>query len=158
LADNIYHLSYDAETETSPQILWRSHGTPCAGIVGAVQNNDIGISGVAPNCKLMSISIDLEAIVPVGTPPTAPLLLQQKYARGINWAWQNKADVISCSWGSYLFQGTFIADAIDSAITYGRGGKGCVLVFASGNFYHQPIIYPAPSKPKTPFSVIICRR
>ena len=31
------------------------HGTACAGIVAAAQDNSIGMSGVAPNCKLVGI-------------------------------------------------------------------------------------------------------
>ena len=35
------------------------HGTACAGIVGAVQDNALGISGVAPGCRLASIKAGL---------------------------------------------------------------------------------------------------
>ena len=33
------------------------HGTPCAGIAAATMNNDIGISGVCPDCSLMSVKV-----------------------------------------------------------------------------------------------------
>lgn len=56
LVDNIHHLSYDTESGTSPSLLFGDHGTHCAGIIGAVQNNNNGISGIAPKSKLMSIS------------------------------------------------------------------------------------------------------
>ena len=38
---------------------YNNHGTACAGIIAAERNNEIGISGVAPKAKIMSISIDL---------------------------------------------------------------------------------------------------
>jgi subtilisin family serine protease len=39
-----------------------------------------------------------------------------------------------------------IDDAIDEALTNGRGGKGCVVVFAAGNA-NGAIIYPARANP-----------
>ena len=59
LAANMHPLSFNCQTGTSPQIVTCegnvNHGTPCAGIAGALQN-DIGITGVAPDCNIMSIS------------------------------------------------------------------------------------------------------
>jgi subtilisin family serine protease len=34
-----------------------NHGNACAGIIGATQNNNEGISGIAPNCRIMPIRI-----------------------------------------------------------------------------------------------------
>ncbi len=33
------------------------HGTHCSGIIGAVRNNGVGISGVAPNVALMCLKV-----------------------------------------------------------------------------------------------------
>lgn len=55
LTGNIHSQSYDTENRSSPSIVRGNHGTACAGIIGALQNNGAGISGVAPNCRLMSI-------------------------------------------------------------------------------------------------------
>ena len=41
---------------------------------------------------------------------------------------------------------SLIDDAITEALTSGRGGKGCVVVFAAGN-NNGSIIYPARSNP-----------
>jgi subtilisin family serine protease len=69
-------------------------------------------------------------------------------AEAFRWAADNGADVISCSWGPADGQwwnpndprhNRFVAlpastkDAIDYVITNGRGGKGCVVLFAAGN-------------------------
>jgi len=62
-----------------------------------------------------------------GTPDS-----RQKRADGINFAWTNGASVISNSWFSTV-QYTIINDAISNALTNRRSGRGCVVVFASGN-------------------------
>jgi len=134
LTTNIYPLSFDSETGASPQTnIYGDHGVACAGIIGATRNNGIGVAGVAPNSKLMSISNSLTL---------KPNILQYLTA-AINWAWQNGADVISNSWGSDMLQDPYITSAINDALTYGRNGKGCVVVFASGNDNASTVSYPA---------------
>lgn len=136
LAANIHPLSYDCQTGTAPQQIRGNHGTAVAGIIGATRNNNIGIAGVAPNCRLMSISHSLLA---------NNTSVKEQLARGINWAWQNGADVINCSWSHpTALNGTYITDAISNATSSnGRGGKGCVVVFSSGNDYSSTVNYPA---------------
>ncbi len=133
LQDNIYILSYDAETSTSPSDVYDEdgHGTSCAGIIGAVKDNNIGVSGVAPNCKLMSISFIMNKIH-----------YKRKIAAGINWAWQHGADILSNSYSMY-FQSNYINDAIDNAVSNGRNGLGCPVFFSSGNKDKSSINYPA---------------
>ncbi|MCI0617884.1 S8 family serine peptidase, partial [bacterium] len=106
-----------------------AHGMACAGIVAASQNNNLGISGLAPSCKVMNIRIFDDK----GTGTTV-----NNVAAAIDYAWQNGAHVLSNSWG----YGTSdpnppglepVRDATNRALTQGRGGKGCVVVFAAGN-------------------------
>ena len=130
LINNIEGTGYDAETNTTPSVLRDYHGTPCAGIIAAEQNNEIGISGVAPDCKLISISINLSW---ENTP--------QQLANGFNWAWQNGADVINNSWGGYA-PSNIIDNAITNAQSQGRNGLGCVLVFCTHND-NGAVRYPA---------------
>lgn len=61
LAQNIYPLSFDTESGTSPAKLYDSHGTHCAGIAAAVRNNGIQVAGVAPDAKIVSISNSLRS-------------------------------------------------------------------------------------------------
>lgn len=136
LAANIHSSSFNSETGTSPSQVFGDHGSHCAGIIGAVQNNNKGISGIAPKSKLMSVSNSL-----AGTPTS-----RMKRADGINWAWQNGAAVITNSWGSSIMY-TVIDDAINNALTQGRNGKGSVVLFATGNDYGA-VGYPAKSNPK----------
>jgi len=49
---------YDASGNNSggaPVWSTDNHGTACAGIVGAIKDNNLGISGVAPSCKIIPI-------------------------------------------------------------------------------------------------------
>lgn len=55
----------------------------------------------------------------------------RKLADGINWACEHDVDIISCSWGAE--SDPLLDNAIYNALKYGRHGKGCVIVFASGN-------------------------
>lgn len=133
LSNNIHPLSYDTESNSSPSLVLGSHGVACAGIIGAVKDNNEGIVGVSPKAQLMSISNSLD-----GTANS-----RIKRADGINWAVQNGADIISNSWGSGV-QYDVIDDAIDNALTKGRSGLGTIIVFSSGNG-DGAVSYPANS-------------
>lgn len=129
---NIYTRSYDTETGTSPSLMYGSHGTQCAGLISAKTNNNEGIAALAPDCPVMSISNTL-----------APSLdSSQKRANGINYAWENGASVISNSWHASVIS-PMIDEAIRNSISNGRGGKGTVVVFATGNSSTSSISYPA---------------
>lgn len=140
LINNLSNLSYDSESNTSPSIItysnsWAYHGTHCAGTIAAEKDNNLQVVGVAPQSTLMSISNTLS-----GSPNS-----RIKRADGINWAWQNGADIISNSWGSGV-QYQVIDDAIDNALLNGRNGKGTIVVFATGN-NNGSVGYPANSNP-----------
>ncbi len=90
------------------------HGTHCAGIVGAVGNNGIGVSGVAWNVKIMPLRFLNET--GSGTIANA--------TKAILYANANGADVISNSWGGYS-ESQALKDAIDSS--------SAVVVCAAGN-------------------------
>ncbi len=120
-------------SDPSPKFDDDNHGTPCAGV--ACGNGNTGASGVAPEAKLMPIRLRAG-------------LGSMMEAEAFAWAADNGADVISCSWGpadgawwdpddprhTYFVP---IPDAtryaIEYAINEGRGGKGCVIVWAAGN-------------------------
>lgn len=109
------------------------HGQACAGIIAALHNN-LGVAGLAPNVNILPINIF------AGNETT------QDLANAISWAAANGADVISNSWGypnSCGASASNINSAIADAATNGRGGKGCIIVFASGNGYQSCVDYPA---------------
>ena len=132
LMTNISNLSYDTETDSSPSVVYGDHGTHCAGIAAAVKDNGIQIAGVAPEATIVSISNSLKSSANS----------QLKRADGITWAYQHDVDIISNSWRSGT-QHTAIDEAIYNAFKYGRQGKGCVIVFASGNQQQSSVNYPA---------------
>ena len=132
LVSNISNFSYDTDTYSSPSIVYNDHGTHCAGIAAAVKDNSIQIAGVAPEATIISISNSF--LIATCNP--------LKLADGITWAYQHGADVISNSWFSPI-EHPAIDEAIQNAFIYGRQGKGCVVVFAAGNYHEDNITYPA---------------
>jgi subtilisin family serine protease len=114
---NLASDSFDTINGSSPSVVRGDHGTACAGIVAAGRNNGpggkLGVAGVAPGVRIMSVSHDLMLA------PNASQLL----ADGINWAWQNGADVISNSWGHDALASALIDDAIEDALQQGREAR-----------------------------------
>lgn len=98
-----------------------THGTPVAGIIAAVKDNGIGISGVAPGCKILPVRVG-----------KGRSIYTTSAISGLNWAVNHGADVINCSWGSTA-PNSLLHNAVKEAATQGRGGKGCVVVCSSGN-------------------------
>lgn len=97
------------------------HGTACAGIALA-KSNGVGIVGVAPNAKFMPIIYN-----------TGGGLDLRRYFRHIM---KNGGDVLSCSFGNLgIPMDSLAIRAIHECATEGRNGKGCVIVFATGNDY-----------------------
>ena len=98
-----------------------THGTPCASLAVASSNGS-GMVGVAPNSKFMPVS---------GTSYSTRATEQM-----FDYCVKNGADVISCSWGTtnrgYALN-SLKEQAISKAARNGRGGKGCVILFAAGN-------------------------
>lgn len=105
------------------------HGTACASIACSADENAFGI---APKAQIMPIKITGMGSV-----------LQSE---AFFWAVKNGADVISCSWGSP--DGNIFSEddndfnyplpdhtrlAFKYAVSHGRQGKGCAIVFAAGN-------------------------
>lgn len=117
----------------------KGHGVACAGIIGAEDNNK-GIKGVASGVKLLPVNIVPEnGYYDYTGQYHAGFAEDEKIAKAIVWA-SSRADILSCSWGGGSYSQD-IVNAIDTARIFGRGGKGCVVVFASGNGYEQGMHY-----------------
>ena len=115
-------------------MIWilKYHGMACTGIVAA-SNNTIGIRGVASNVNVLPVNIVPDAAYILNGNIIQGFGTNIEIAGAINWAW-HKADILSCSWGGEN-PSNDITTALDSAMTYGRNGKGTVVVFSSGNGY-----------------------
>jgi subtilase family peptidase len=120
-----------------------AHGTSCAGIIAAEANNNIGITGIAYDAKIFPIRIAYSNGIPLGIRGRGWITSDEIIGNAINWTWQKGADVLSNSWGGGS-PSFIISEAINNALTKGRNGKGCVVVFATGN-YNTEVSYPANS-------------
>ncbi|HMP14730.1 MAG TPA: S8 family serine peptidase [Saprospiraceae bacterium] len=103
------------------------HGTPCAGIAIAEENGD-GAIGVAPNCAFMPVRFGMTA--------------DDRLLYDIFDYTGRRADVISCSWGPvpvFAPLSSLLSQQLTQlSLTGGPRGKGCIIVFAAGN-YNAPI-------------------
>jgi subtilisin family serine protease len=103
------------------------HGTACAGVVGAVGNNGIGIAGVCWDCKIMPLKIMNDT----------GWCYYIDIANSIEYAADNGADVISMSLGVYSHK-----KYIENAVNYAYG-KGVFIAAAVGNDGISSKLYPA---------------
>lgn len=139
---NIYPLSYDVRFDSSPSTIKGSHGTSCAGIIAAKGNNHLGITGIAPSCPVMSITMPS-----VNARDTTS---GRRIAKGFQFAAENGCSIISCSWSVNIPSDPFLNDVIYDVIQNGRNGLGCVVVFSAGNNN-----YPLPNYPASAVEEII---
>ena len=108
----------DKSSNVSHTFTSDSHGTGVAGIIAA-RNNNIGISGIAYNSKIIFLKYKDE----MSDSETIELFSKAE---------EFGADIINCSWGTYDVSQA-VKDKIIDLSKNGRGGKGTIIVFASGN-------------------------
>ena len=102
------------------------HGTHVAGIVGAAVDNNVGIAGIAWNCRLMPIrGAGVEGV------------RDDRSAAAIVYAVDNGARVINMSWGGRE-RSFVLRDVVDYAYA-----RGVLMVAASGNASEGASIFPA---------------
>jgi len=112
------------------------HGTACASIAASQDKHAVGI---APEAQLLVVRCKGLGSV--------------HEALAIEWAVQNGADIISCSWGPADGNPATTVDdkrphplpdhtrlAMDYALKEGRNKKGCLILFAAGNG-NEPVRY-----------------
>lgn len=109
------------------------HGTHVAGIISATTNNNYGISGTCPDCKLIIGKV-------VGDNGIGPTSLT---IEGITWAADQGAKVINLSIGTKAsaISQTNLKNYQD-AIAYAMQ-KGAIIVAAAGNEHSSEFFYPA---------------
>ncbi len=134
----------DGDNNQEPKS-WDGHGTACAGIAAAMTDNDVGVSGVGWNVRIMPVRIAYSNYKN-GPWITTNVITED----GIREAVNRGAQVLSNSWG-----GGSPSSAINSAIDFAIANN-CVVVFAAGNCCSgsysgcgpwaqcpRPVIYPA---------------
>lgn len=102
------------------------HGTACAGVAVGNANGE-GIVGAAPGCRLMPLR-------------WCRGLSDREIETWFDWAREQGAWVVSCSWGaaaSVYEMSSRLSDAISRCAREGRNGLGTVICFAAGNSNHD---------------------
>ncbi len=112
---------------TDPNDLIFSHGTGCAGVIGAEPNNQLGIAGVAGVARIMPIRIF----------GSFGFGYEDEFVPGLMYAADNGAEVASMSIGY-----PFYSDLMAAAIEYAHG-RDVVLVASTGNVNGQDVQFPA---------------
>ena len=112
--------------DPNPLLTADFHGTSCAGVAAGRGNNNLGISGAAPEAILVGLRL-------IGAATT-----DSQEAEAMGW----KNDIIQVktnSWGpnddarTLEGPGTLTLAALQTAATSGRGGKGTIILWAGGN-------------------------
>ncbi len=113
----------DGSSNPGPKYSDDGHGTCVSGVATAAGNNNLGVTGIAPNCRLMPIRMDFGG------------LPYSNIVDAFDWARAQGAWCANNSW--YRGSGTTpaaIAASIQALATTGRGGLGSPVLFASGNY------------------------
>lgn len=153
--DDLYGWRFDPDAP-SGEIIPMDHGTACAGILAAVNNNNRGTAGIAGGIypqggiRLMCC----QTFIPDPAYPDDPFgqaVSTGKTADALAYAADNGAVIASCSFSSLSLSAS-IREAIDYFITYAgvdENGlqtgpmRGGVVVCAAGNFNNEIPRYPA---------------
>ncbi|MEG4857477.1 S8 family serine peptidase [Microcoleus sp. K1-B6] len=119
--DFVYNDNYPMDLDVY------GHGTHIAGLIAA-ERNDFGITGVAPNAKIMPIRV-IDSFRDA---------YSNDIAAGIRYAADNGANVINLSLGNEFYPSNEENEAIEYA-----NNKGSVVVIAAGNSGFSQPDYPA---------------
>jgi subtilisin family serine protease len=104
-----------------------SHGTFVSGIIGGLLDNSIGVSGVAPGCRIM----------PIRVMDRFGFTFEEWVADGIIYAVDNGATVLNISLG-FPSASSILRDAVVYAYE-----SGAVICASTGNISTDPIGFPA---------------
>ena len=119
------------------------HGTCCAGIIGA-ENNNVCVVGVAHTSKIISVRVGYTAkintkdINPPGGTHWEKRIRTDWFINGLfHTCYEDSVDIVNCSLG-FGSGSEALEDAIEEVTVNGREGKGCIVIISSGNTYNQP--------------------
>ncbi len=128
---------YNTLNNTTNALDDNGHGTHCAGIAAAEINNGIGVAGVAAWNPAVSNSRAYVQLMPVKVLSSSGSGSLDAVARGITWAADNGAHILSLSLGAGS-GAQQLQDAVNYAWT-----RGCLVVVAAGNGGSSSPQYPA---------------
>ncbi|MDX9758619.1 MAG: S8 family serine peptidase [Bacteroidota bacterium] len=103
------------------------HGTSVAGIIGAAMDNGIGVAGIAPDCRMMTLrAFDARGFGAEGD-----------VARALAYAVANGARVVNMSFGDVVYS-RVLRDVIRWA-----HARGVVMIASAGNAQSTALHYPS---------------
>lgn len=114
------------DPDPRPESTFDDHGTAVAGVAGAKQNDNYGVSGAAPNASLAGLRL-------ISGPSTD--LME---ANALSY-FKNNIDIYTNSWGPYddaariEAPGPLTLAAFQSVVNTGRNGLGGIYTWAAGN-------------------------
>lgn len=118
---------YNAIERGQPPKDDNGHGTHVAGTIGAINDNGLGVAGMAPNARILPVRV-------LGGAGSGSLF---GIADGIRWATDHGANVINLSLGGPS-DSQILASAIQDSIR-----QGVTVVAAMGNSGKNEKLYPA---------------
>ena len=124
-------LSYNAVTKQvglEHVIDDEGHGTMVAGVIAANQDNNVGISGIAPLSELLVVKANI---------PGLGQFRHEVIAEAIEYSVAQGAQIINLSLG-----GPFASPAMEEALEHARS-QGVIVVASSGNYNSTFPVYPA---------------
>lgn len=118
--DDYYGISVIGnQNPTGDPMDTNGHGTMCAGVIGAVGNNNLGLAGINWQVKLMALKTNFDDSASISCLEYA---IDQKITRGQNIV------ALNCSWGGEGSPNPVLEDAIEAA-----GNAGIIVVASAGN-------------------------
>ncbi|HDS29614.1 MAG TPA: hypothetical protein ENN67_01085, partial [Firmicutes bacterium] len=105
------------------------HGTACSGIIAATQDNYRGLSGIAPNVRIMALKVDL----------TGAGGLVSTVSLAFEYALINGANIASMSFGTSNYSEILEAACNDTW----DDGNGVILMASAGNYNSTNPLYPS---------------
>ncbi|HWR81830.1 MAG TPA: S8 family serine peptidase [Candidatus Deferrimicrobium sp.] len=134
----------DSETDTRPGPEL-AHGMGCAGIIAASHTPD-SLTGLATSSGVISLNPHVR-ILPVNIfDDSGHAAATDSVAEAVTYAYTHGADILSNSWGwsTAFYDYPALTQALEKATVFGRGGRGCPVIFASGNNTVMDLVaYPA---------------
>lgn len=116
---------YRSNAYGDPSSSTSSHGTSCGGLAAAIGNNNLGVTGVAFNARLVGYNLLSATTGAFGADAvTKDLASNHIYTNSYGAADSN---------GLLAPADDLWRDAIRTGITTGRGGKGAIYTWAAGN-------------------------
>lgn len=134
-----FPIDFHNDFDPSPDNSFENHATPCAGLIAALTNNNNGVASVGFNIKVMPIKIGSNT-QPDGSFSTSDFTI----ALAADWVINNgQVYAVNNSWGGTQPSGSQ-ESSFNSITTNARGGKGAIVLAATGNDNDGgAVLYPA---------------